>query len=410
MRLLFSALGALLIASFATGAKAYTERVIHTFCGDSKCGFLPLGSLVSDAQGHIFGITRDGGESGFGTVYELTPTKGSWKFKTIFDFNSSTGIPSGGVVLDGEGNLYGMTSDIVYELAINARRTKWHEKTLHTFNDFDGLEPFGSLTYFGATTGVPYDGISPLYGITSLGGHNEHGVVFALKSDGAAWKETVLYRFCIEANCSDGTGPENISIASPTKIFGTTINGGAACDCGTVFELDAFRTSSEGVWQHKTLHAFCEHGGACDDGIWPTGNIVLDSTGNILGTTVRGGNADNGTIFKVVPSGAQTSESVLYKFCSLDNCLDGSLPEGGLTLGTDGTLFGTTEAGGNFHSDGEVFSFANSQLTVLYAFCPGQDCSDGREPQWPLLLDVDSNLFGVAGSANAEGLVFELSP
>ncbi len=402
------------VACFVTlateNADAYTEQVVYTFCDQPGCGFLPLGSLLSDEQGRIFGVTRDGGENGFGTAYELTPVNGRWKFKTIFNFSSTVGIPNGGLIRDSAGNLYGMTDDAVYELVSNAKQTKWQEKTLYTFGDFDGQVPFGALTYFGAASGAPYDGVSPLYGVTELGGYNENGVVFALSPKGRAWNQSVLYRFCATGNCSDGSTPENIVVASPQKIYGSTIRGGAACGCGTIFELDALRTSNKGPWQHKTLHEFCEQAGGCTDGVSPTGNLVLDSEGNIFGTTARGGNADNGTIFEVVPGGARASESVLYRFCALDDCQDGSFPEGGLTMGSDGTLFGTTVEGGNFHDDGEVFSFADSQLTVLYAFCPGQSCTDGEEPQWPVLLNSGGELFGVAGTGDATGLVFELSP
>jgi len=121
---------------------------------------------------------------------------------------------------------------------------------------------------------------------------------------------------------------------------------------------------------------------------------------------------NKGTIYKIVPGVSGSTESVDYNFCMQTNCADGGVPFGGLTLGADGALFGTTSQGGDIHDEGDVFSFASAQLNVLYAFCPGDThCLDGKGPMVPIVLDGEGNIFGVAdGGRNATGVVFEISP
>jgi uncharacterized repeat protein (TIGR03803 family) len=398
-----------------TGAQAYTERD-HVFCAKGKCGFGPDQQLVTDGTGNYFGLTTSGGKYHNGTAYELFPSGDQLETKTIFDFTVPLGLESGGLVRDTSGNLYGVTDRLVYELVPNADKTRWHEKTLYTFSDEEnGAHPQRTLTYFGAASGAPYDGIEPLYGVTALGGNNEHGVVFSLTRRGGTWSETAIYKFCAQASCADGASPTSILMTAPSRLIGTTLEGGGgpcASGCGTVFELHGPIASNKSLWQYRNLYSFCAGGSGCPDGTSPAGNIVVDSTGSIFGTTPFGGSMNKGTIYKVVPGGSGATESVIYNFCTQANCADGGVPLGGLTLGAGGTLFGTTLQGGNIHDEGEVFSFAGGQLNVLYAFCPGDtSCADGKEPSVPVTLDGDGNIFGVAdGGRNATGVAFELSP
>jgi uncharacterized repeat protein (TIGR03803 family) len=414
--LLFGFVSGLFAFPGVTGAQAYTERD-HVFCSRGKCGFGPDQPLVGDDAGNYFGLTTSGGKYHNGTAYQLTPTDSDLTVKTIFDFPSELGFETGGLVRDVAGNLYGLTDRLVYELVHNADRTKWHERTLYTFEgEENGARPIRTLTYFGASAGLPYDGVGPLYGVTQMGGNNEHGVVFSLTPKSGTWDELVVYKFCAQANCADGASPSSILMTAPSRIIGATMEGGgtASCGngCGTIFELDGPVVSNKTPWQYNNLYSFCTGGGRCPDGTSPAGNIVVDSSGSIFGTTPYGGSMNKGTIYKIVPGVSGSTESVVYNFCMQTNCADGGVPFGGLTLGADGALFGTTSQGGDIHDEGDVFSFASAQLNVLYAFCPGDThCLDGKGPMVPIVLDGEGNIFGVAdGGRNATGVVFEISP
>jgi hypothetical protein len=188
---------ALLIAGVALGAGAAQAgkfKVLHSFCkaqhrfcGD---GSNPQGGLVIDAAGNLYGTASSGGKQLEGTVFELEhKLSGGFNFKTIYRFCKS-GVcgqhPSGPLVVDNGGNLYGTAADVAFELSPGGKKGQWTEKVLHQFcadNCGDGNLPLGGLTYAGASSGAPYDGVSPLYGGTQLGRANNGGTVFELTNN-----------------------------------------------------------------------------------------------------------------------------------------------------------------------------------------------------------------------------------
>jgi len=128
------------------------------------------------------------------------------------------------------------------------------------------------------------------------------------------------------------------------NLFGTTNNGGGANDGGVVFEI----TSSG---EEKVLYKFCSQSN-CTDGANPfSSSLVLDAAGNLYGTTFRGGAIGNGTVFEVTPGG---TEMVLYSLCAQAGCVDGANPAAGVVFDTNGNLYGTTEYGGA-KNNGTVF-------------------------------------------------------
>lgn len=238
-------------------------------------------------------------------------------------------------------------------------------------------------------------------------------------------QEKLLYSF----SGPDGAQPfGKLMFDNAGNLYGTTKWGGSQ-GWGTVFELSP---GPDGTWTESVLYSFCQdfEGGSCVDGGEPLAGLVMDSAGNLFGTTWTGGgfcphaSEGCGTVFQLSPPlapGAEWQETVLYKFCQQGDirCPDGSFPYDKLTFDPAGNLFGTTSGGGG---GGLVFELSPSPSgwteTVLYTFCSlGQFpvCPDGDEPQSAVTLDNSGNIYGTTvngGSPKYEGggVVYKLSP
>jgi uncharacterized repeat protein (TIGR03803 family) len=253
-----------------------------------------------------------------------------------------------------------------------------------------------------AHAGLIADKSGNLYGTTLGGGAHDGGTVFKVTPGG---KETVLYSFCQQPNCTDGQDPyTGVVMDSSGNLFGTTACGGNGCGYGVVYELAANGTET-------VLYAFA--GGK--DGADPN-DLVMDASGNLYGTTnIGGGTGCNGegcgTVFKISPKG---KESVLYRFCAAQNCTDGAFPVAGLILDQSGNLYGTTAQGGSGSGIyGTVFELATDGTeTVLYSFCQQNGCADGGSPYSRLAMDASGNLYGTTanGGSSQSGTVFRLAP
>jgi uncharacterized repeat protein (TIGR03803 family) len=311
-------------------------------------GANPEGSLVIDASSNLYGTTSGSGlacQYGCGTVFELSPTSTGWKETVLHNFNGDDGdTPLGGVVLDAAGNLYGTTEKggggcgcgTVFELSPGSKG--WTEQVLYGFaGGSDGANP---------AAGVTMDASGDLYGTTFEGGSSSCtfyrgcGTVYELSPTSHGWTERVLYRF------PSGPGGEaqtagNVVFDASGNLYGTTWKGGKSA-CGTVFELTP---SSGGKWTESTIYQFTCGG----DGADPGAGVTLDAAGNIYGNAELGGVGDNGTIFKLTPlSGGDWTFSVLHAFTGHR---DGSEPSAGMVLDATGThLFGVTFTGGTDHA------------------------------------------------------------
>jgi len=191
---------------------------------------------------------------------------------------------------------------------------------------------------------------------------------------------------------TDGAYPfAGLFQASDGNFYGTTYNGGANNE-GTVFKITPSGTL---VW----VYSFCSQLN-CTDGALPVGGLIQYSDGNLYGTAGYGGANNRGTVFKITLSGTLTT---LYSFCNLGACADGSQPYAGLLLGKDGNFYGTTLFGGK-NSYGEIFVITHSgSLTTLYSFCPDKNpCPDGARPSGNLIQGADGKFYGTtqAGGAN----------
>jgi len=397
---------------------------LYSFCMQSGCadGSSPESALVADAAGNLYGTTVGGGAASKGTIFELKKTQTGYTFQELYQFCPKSGcsdgsFPIGTLLLDTAGNLYGTAyrdgpsgSGTVFELV--RHRVGWTLTMLYGFcptgfGCVDGMNPYSGLTYLGQQSGVPYDGVSPLFGTTYLGGGVEHaGTVFELAfgKNRTAPTLTTIHTFCAQQHCLDGDEPRGgLVMDASGDLFGTTETGGVK-NGGVVFEL-----SPQGAaFGYTLLHSFCTLS-RCADGQAPAATLAWDAAGNLLGTTVQGGANNMGVVFETSPR-QQTTKS-LYSFCPKAGCKDGALPESGVAMGPQGILYGMASNGGKANH-GLIYSIQGSVEKTVYAFCPKSGCADGAVPMGGVILDSEGNLFGVtaSGGARSFGSVFKLTP
>jgi len=400
-------------------------KVLYSF-GASPDGSDPQTNLVFDSSGNLYGVTLKGGATGAGIVYKLSPASGQWTEKVLYDFCKQANCADGGasyatLVFDTAGNLYGTTSQggaygfgVVFELAPQSNGT-WKYSVLHSFgNGTDGKGPSG---------GVIFDSAGNLYGTTSFGGTTTTfcaggcGMAYKLSpGSGGQWTETVLYNFCSQSGCADGNDPlGSLVLDTAGNLYGATHNGGSPTTPsseGTVFQLTP--PAASGEWTVTTLHSFPNNGGS--DGNYPTGGLTLtysQATVLLYGTTTYGGCCgNNGLLYRLeqTSGGLPWFEIPLYGFCGA--CAEGSSPNGGLVLDPSGSVYGTTFNGGAFSGGGVVFMVtATGTETTIYSFEGG---TDGYQPQSGLIMDSAGNLYGVdqggGPTGNGNGVVFEVTP
>jgi len=296
------------------------ESVLYNFLGGY--GELPASGLIRDAKGSFYGTTSQGGFYNRGTAFKLD-MRGH---ETVLYSFTGAG-PSGGLVLDAAGNLYGMANGTVFKLNKAAKI-----RVLHTFSGPpDGQDPLG---------GVVRDAKGNLYGTTYMGGvYNDYGTVFKIDKTGKTGKtgkETVLHSF----SGADGSMPQaTVILDAAGNLYGVTSSGGTSgnCNpfgCGVVFKL---APNSDGSWKETVLYSFTGQ----PDGSDPVGTLVRDAGSNLYGMTASGGSSGAGTVFMLDTSG---KERVLHSFAG---GADGWFPQAGLLLDSKGNLYGTTsDAGG----------------------------------------------------------------
>ncbi|MFL6689117.1 MAG: choice-of-anchor tandem repeat GloVer-containing protein [Alphaproteobacteria bacterium] len=415
-------------AAYAAGHAAAVEfHVLHSFCHKAGCpdGAIPEGGVIRDDAGTLYGVVQDGGSSGLGAVFELAAGSGRRAaYERLHDFckgNCRDGsMPSFPLIRDVAGNLYGTTATggskgggVAFELMPG--NDHWTLRVLHAFCApssgacKEGSSPSAGLTYQGAAGGLSYDGHSPLYGTTAVGGALNGGTVFQLALQDGEWHAKLLHDFCPPPSCGSGSTPlGGLVLDTGGSIFGVA-NLGGANDEGAVFELSPMGSR----YSYTTIYSFCSQQ-TCTDGIRPGAGLALDASGNLFGTTTRSGRHDAGTLFELSPAGVNFAFQVLHQFCNEENCADGGAPAASPTLDENGNVFGTTTQFGNAQGAGTLFELSPSKSgwteTVLHDFCAETNCTDGAISMSRLVLNGAGNLFGTTvagGSANA-GVIFEL--
>jgi uncharacterized repeat protein (TIGR03803 family) len=393
------------------GVVAQTESVLYSFAGGSD-GATPRG-LIAGPNGSLYGTTWGGGGSsacdgGCGTVFQLTPSQNGWVETVLYSFQ---GVPDGEgpsqLIADGFGNLYGTTAaggnsgycfngscGTVFELSPTA--VGWKETVLYRFgNGADGGGP---------NSGLAIDSEGNLYGTTLSGGQTACyagcGVVFELSpTSSGSWNETVLYTFIL--NRIGVFSNAGVTLDARGNLYGTA-SGGGVYNYGSVFEL----SPTSGGWNTSALHEFSDG----EDGGAPETAPVLDAAGNLFGTSADGGAHRGGDVYELTPrSGGGWGETTIHSF--------GAIRDGyaavGLALAPDGSLYGTTEFGGDLNCDcGAVFQLSPNagawKQNILHVFLG----SDGGNPMAPIVFDSEGNVYGIAnsGGASGYGVIFEITP
>ena len=283
----------------------WIETILRRFTSggdfpESEVIFDAAGTLYGTA--YTGGSLAPGGGSGCwpscGNVYKLTPSGGSWTESVLYNFTGyqygdDGANPVGGLIFDSAGNLYGTNSNYgncgfgtLFKLTPSGGG--WTETLLHDFcGGGDGGKPGASLiadasgNFYGATPGA-----YPGYGTI-------RGSAFMFTPSGAGGTYKLLYTFA-----EYGGGPAGqLVMDGAGNLYGTTITGGnsgcGAYGCGTIFKL----TPSGGSWTYTELYDFS--GGS--DGGNPYSNLVMDGSGNFYGTASMGGQYGNGVIFEFTP-------------------------------------------------------------------------------------------------------------
>ena len=390
---------ALMLASGAWAQSKY--KSLYKFKGGAD-GWGPGAGVIFDATGNIYGTTGSGGAYGYGTVFQLSPSRnGGWKEHVLHSFiPGGDGVhPAAGLIFDSSGNLYSTTggggvhndSGTVFELTPKDDGS-WEERILHSFDwQVDGCYP---------STGVLLDSAGNLYGMVDCGQFGVGSVFELVPNPDGSWTEKTIYSF---TGGHDGSFPSvGLIFDAPGNLYGATSQGGDFYD-GVVFELSP---NPDGSWTENVLHSFKWDG---NDGIWPVA-VVLDSAGNLYGTTVRGGTQDSGTVFELTPNLDGTwSETVLHSF---KGGKDGAGPSANLILDAFGNLYGTTTSGGAY-GYGVVFKLTRSadgkwREKVLHAF---KD-HPGAYPSGSLIFNAAGNLYGTTAGDGVKtfGSVFQITP
>ena len=388
-----------------TGAWASSESILYNFNSYSGDGYYGLAGLVADKSGNLYGTTYQGG-AGYGGVYQLVNSGGTWKESLIHTFTGGTTDgeypQQAPLVFDKAGNLYGVTYQgglygygIVFELSLSGGT--WKETILHNFAGYpkDGTYPVGGLSI---------DAAGNMYGTTYQGGSHNYGSVFQMVLSKGKWTQKVIHSFA--AGNSGDYPVGGITVGKNGYFYGATIYGGTTYNDGTVYRLFQAR----GAWVAQTVYLFS--GGS--NGTNPYSGLTMDTAGNLYGTTEYGGATKVGTVYKLkLGSNNKYSHSVLYSFKGGNT--DGSYPYyAPVTLDSKGNIYGTTYEGGSQYNEGTVYELklvsGKYKESVLHPF-EDTSSNDGYYPRSGLLL-LNGKLIGAtyAGGADGGGVVFEVTP
>ena len=396
------AIGLVLTCVATQAVQAQTFNVLYTFTGQGD-GANPYAGLTMDATGSLYGTTYAGGSYGKGTVFELRRSGSEWIIMTLYSFKGGTdgAQPRARVIFGPDGALYGTTFSgggtgcggqgcgTVFSL----RAPVWKESVLYRFTGgTDGGLPLGDLVF---------DKQGSIYGTTQQGGVPHKcgglgcGVVFKLSHRSVMWSETPIYQF---TGLSDGITPNGgVVFDRSGNLYGTTVSGGSG-NFGTVFQL----TPSGSGWTHQILYSFQD----LADGKLPNSGVILDSSGNLYGTTVFGGTGLGGTVFQLSPSGGSWTFKLVY------GLVGNAGPFGNLSLDAASNLYGTTWQDGNYVA-GSVLKLMPSHGSWIYQSL--HDFTGGNDGEYSLsnvIFDASGNMYGTAayGGANGDGVIMQITP
>jgi uncharacterized repeat protein (TIGR03803 family) len=407
------ALMLVLVMTSWLSATGQTYTLLHDFTRGQD-GAVPFGGLTIDAGGNLYGTAAAGGSTncagGCGTVFKLSQRNGNWTFSPLYVFNGAPdgAYPEGRLSLGRDGRLFGTTGQggilnsngqcsangcgTVFAVRPPATFCHsvicyWSEQQLYQFTgDDDGARPTGDAVF---------DAAGNFFGSAFAGGPSQAGTVYELSPSGGSWTVSVIHSFMV----TDGKNPYGgLTLDSSGNLYGTTKFGGTSPAAGAVFQL----TNSGSGWTETVIHNF--NG---PDGFQPLGGLVLDAAGNVYGTTSHGGEGGGGggKVFQVSPSGGGWNYSLLYGFTGRGG------PSGDLVMDSSGALYGTTLQDGA-NGLGSVFKLTFSDGQWVYTTLHDFNGNDGSSPHGSLVLDANGNLYGTAsgGGAHNLGVVWEITP
>lgn len=402
---------ATLCAAAAIAAQAQSFSVIYNFAGGAD-GSTPMAGLTMDRTGNLYGTSNYGGNlggncgvAGCGAVFRLTNHNSNWVFTPLYAFqggNDGANPQAANVVIGPNGSLYSTTFQgggscngnpqgcgTVFNLqppptTCRSSFCSWTETLLFTFSGENGSGPVGA---------VVFDPTGNLLGVTILGGLNHGGTVYQLNANN--WMESVLSH-------PYGYPGSGITLSNTGNLYGSTFAGGD--NYGSIYEL----AQSGSEWLLTTLYKF-ENG---SDGSYPKAGVIFDQAGNLYGATSAAGSGKGGTVFELTPSNGSWVYSTLYSFPAPSNGQTVVGPVGNLVMDNTGNLYGTTLVDGA-QGYGAVFKLTPSNggwtYSSLHDFTNG---SDGSYPYSNLVFDSEGNIYGTAsaGGANGLGVVFKIAP
>ena len=348
---------------FKTDASGNNEMVKYNF---ESPGGDPYGSLMRASNGNLYGMTYYGGANNVGSLFQYDPR--TWSFDVKYDFDLADGrYPQGSLMQAMDGMLYGMateggnsgTSDNGVIFKFNPQNNIYTKVF-----DFDGAAhgsvPYGALMQ--ASDGM-------LYGMTSLGGANDMGVLFQFNPVNNAL--TVKVNF---DGTAKGQNPYGSLIqATDGKLYGMTRFGGLN-DYGVIFQYNPQNSSFTNMLDFDMV----TNGGN------PDGSLVQATDGKLYGLAEQGGANSMGVLFQFNP----VNSTLVDKF-DFDDSPDGSAPMGSLIQAYDGNLYGMTNMGGTVGgpiSLGVIFQF--NPVTSAYSKKLDFDGTNGINPKYTNLIEI----------------------
>lgn len=413
----FGALVAMVFTFITTSAASDKQTTLYDFLGihaGKADGGNPQGGLIADAAGNLYGTTYYGGATcalyktkGCGTVYELLPDgSGGWTEKVLYIFTGGAdgAFPTGNLVFDASGNLYGTAflggssscSDgcgTVFELSPNSSGG-WSESAIYTFTgETDGLGPYAGLVF---------DAAGNLYGATSEGGTSSTcgqgcGTVFELSPSSSGWTKKTLHSFSFSTTSNTGGiyPVGGVMLDAAGNIYGTLAEGASTtCNpgvgCGSVFRLIKGAVG----YTFQLLYTF-----EGPRGQQPVNNLVMDAAGNLYGTAPYGGPSGSGVVFELSPTASgQWTQTLLHSF---NGTSEGFFPQA-VTIDASGNIYGTSN----------TVAYKLTSASGGWQFQILSTLSSGDAPNAPLLRDANAIMYGVTYTSGTQsvGTVYELSP
>jgi uncharacterized repeat protein (TIGR03803 family) len=380
--------------AFLPAAQAQTLTVLHAFGSLSGDGANPLAGLTIDSQGNLYGTASAGG-LGYGSAFELKRVGSSFIYRPLYSFRGGNDgdTPVTGIAIGTNGSLFGTTEHgggsanvgTVFNVQPPPTSCKtvlcpWRETVVLSFNEGNGFYPYGQLIS---------DPAGNLYGTTIYGGQRNSGEVYELSPSSGGWTENILYSFGTGAGGYQPVG--GVILDRAGNFYGTT-RFGTKGRYGSVYQL---MPSGQG-WVENTIYSFT--GGS--DGGEPEASLLMDSSGNLYGTTGWLPDSNNpGTVFELSPSGGGWTYKLLYMFAVGD---EGAGAVSSLVMDKAGSFYGETSFDGTVsgtcpYGCGSIFKLTPSNggwtYTDLYDFTGG---ADGNEPYGGVVFDSQGNLYGTA--------------